>query len=149
MKTVDLSYLQGGHKVIEIFGKYYSKDDLPKEIILNCGCIYEKSKGIGIGYINKYLCPIHTPSIDIEKIKLEKISQLKKEASSIILNRYPLWKQINFNILSDYDEYTSEAKTMMITFIKGIIDQCNAFEDTIDNLTTIEEVNDYTYTYEE
>jgi hypothetical protein len=63
----------------------------------------------------------------LEGVKQEKIRQLKDEATKVILEKYPTFKQINA-ALGLYDEVkTKEIKD----FIKGIKDQVDSLESTI------------------
>lgn len=50
----------------------------------------------------------------------DKIKQIKAEAESKILEKYPLWKQINLIGKFDKNKDTDEKKKDMINFINSI-----------------------------
>lgn len=60
---------------INFYGKDYDKAD---EIVCDCGCIFKKDNcEIGISFSDKFLCEQHAPKIDIEKLKTDKINEIK------------------------------------------------------------------------
>lgn len=56
----------------------------------------------------------------IEERKVNKIKEIKEEAERKILEKYPIWKQIN--LIAGYNKYkdTEEKKKDMINFINSI-----------------------------
>ena len=78
------------------------------------------------------------PIIDLEKLKQEKIQQLKNNCYNYIINKYPLFKQINLvngvgtlQEKSEYDNFIAIQRSL-----------CNAKEQDILNATTIDKINE-------
>lgn len=133
---------------INFYGKEYA---ILTEIVCDCGCKFKKDNSIGLlSFSNIFLCENHKPKIDLEKklkdLKDLKIKEIKNKTGEIIRSKYPEYTQIN--ILNGIDGYTTTDKTNCKNFINSMITQGRAFQLEVETLTTIEELDDYTYEFE-
>ncbi len=76
----------------------------------------------------------------IEKLKEEKIQQLKNNANDYILNKYPYFKQLNIIRIG-----TEEEKNDMSSFIDGVRNKVNQLELDINSCNTEEELSTINY----
>jgi hypothetical protein len=94
-------------------------------------------------------------------LKTALVSQIKQRAKEIINNRYPEWKQRNFNarafqLLKKFiqsslsaEEITEENNiTAAIDWIKNVRDQSNTLENDLDSLT-LTQLRSYTINFTE
>lgn len=127
---------------INFYGKEY---EMGNEIICDCGCIFKKDKcEIGISYSDKFLCEKHKPKIDLEKEKQIKINNIKNKTKEIILKKYS--EKAQFNILTGLIGTATE-KTACKNFINSIIMQGKNFQNQVNAIAIIEDLNNFTYQF--
>lgn len=85
--------------------------------------------------------------IDLPKLdsaKRDKISEVKKEAGRLINSKYPSYKQINYSLAIEVNDYNNTTKiNEMKAYLKSIIEQSETMESEINALKTEQEVKDY------
>lgn len=85
--------------------------------------------------------------------KESKIKQVKKKAHEVIEDRFPYYHRENLRnkIKSDIPDPYNGGRVRDISvvdnFIDDIINQSNTMENEVDNLTTIDEVENYNIDY--
>lgn len=123
-------------KKVILFGKEYDKNNLPKEIVLECGCIYKKDKTkIGISYSSKFLCSEHEPKIDLEKMKKEK----RKNLTVGLLKKL---KDLDYKTIKHCQRVLSDEEfEEVIVECEGYRAKINKIEEKVNKCTTISQLN--------
>jgi len=129
-KKYGLNYIDDEIKIIE--GNGFIKSGRVK--ILDCGCVYVDNN-------LEEVCNLHK---NLEYEKLKKINEIKNATREIILNKYSEKQQLN--ILTGVIG-TGTEKTTCKNFISDKIMQGQNFQDKINSITTIEELNNFKYEF--
>lgn len=76
--------------------------------------------------------------------KRNKISEVKRLANVEIEKQYPKYKQINYSLAIEVNDYNNTTKiNEMKAYLKSIIEQSETMESEINALKTEQEVKDY------
>lgn len=94
------------------------------------------------GYDGAYYLKGQAPQKSIEKLKEEKILELKTNANDYILNQYPYYKQLNI-----IREGIEEDKNKMTSFIDVVRNKVNQLELDINSCNTEEDLNKISVSY--
>lgn len=96
----------------------------------------------------------------LDDIKTKKKNQIKSSANSFIISQYPDWKQRNYtqkkakfamkkhdSALTLVEENLENEIDTAWDWIDNVRDQSDTFEDEVDALSTVEDVNNYTWSF--
>jgi|WetSurMetagenome_2_1015567.scaffolds.fasta_scaffold709889_1 hypothetical protein len=127
-------------KKIKIFEKEYDVNNLPQEIVLECGCVQRKDDcECGISYSTIKLCEEHTPKIDLEKEKQHRIDIIQNQTRNI------LSKNDYKELPSFREDLTDEEYNNLLNARQSIRQASRARQAQIQEATTIEELNNINY----
>ena len=80
-----------------------------------------------------------------EEIMQDKIKEVEDKEQELIIEKYPLQKQID--IASSYQGYTETDKQTMNDYKLAIRQQSDTFKAEIEAKKTIDEIKNYTFEY--